>query len=202
MFPKFDLMKIYYQSSADGGDGAGADDKDETQDNNQGEPETLESYITTLPTEQQTKVKSLLDAHVEKLSNTVKATRQERDAFQRDLTAAIKKAEKGSELETQLTKLSSQLDEANRKSEFYEQAPQFECRNIKAAYAIATVNNLFTKSGAPDWKAIKEEAPEFFGKVSNGNPRKKSAGSGTSEEPVPTNSMNDLIRRSAGIRPS
>jgi hypothetical protein len=199
MFPKFNLMKIYYQSSADGGAGAGADDKDETQDNNQGEPETLEAYLASLPKEQQDKVKPLLDAHVAKLSSTVKATRQERDTFQRQLTDAIKKAEKGSELETQLTKLSSQLDEANRKSEFYEQAPQFECRNPKVAYALATANDLFTRSGAPDWKAIRLEAPELFGKP-NGTPKKKSAGSGTDEELATTNSMNDFIRRSAGIQ--
>ena len=196
MFPKIDLFKIYYQSSGDGGAGNGEGDK--TQEG-QGEPETFETYLEGLPKDQQDKIKPLFEAHTAKLSNTVKATRKERDDFQKQLTEAIKKAEKGSELETQLTKLSGDLDKANRKSDFYEAATTADCHNAKAAYAIAITNDLFTRSGAPDWEAIKREAPELFGKVTSKGPIKKSAGNGTQEEPTATNSMNDFIRRSAGI---
>jgi len=199
MFPKFN-MKIYYQSNGGTG-GAAADDKSDDKEvqDKQGDPETLESYIATLPKEQQDKFKPLLDAHIVKLSNTVKATREERDAFQKQLSDAIKKAENGKVDKAELEKLSAQAEEASRKSDFYEQAPQFECRNPKAAYAIAKVNDFFTKSGAPDWNAIKEEAPEFFGKAPMVT-KKKTAGNGTNDEPVSTNTMNDFIRRSAGIQ--
>jgi hypothetical protein len=140
-------------------------------------------------------VQALYASHVSGLKNTVQATREERDALAKQIREVSAKAEKGSELEKSLTELGTRLEAAERKAAFVEDAvrPEIGCRNPKAAYALATSENLFDRKGNPDWAAIKAQAPELFGAAGvNGN-----AGAGT-QSPPPKNSMNDFIRRSAG----
>lgn len=206
-FPKIDLMKVFYEANQNGGAGSGSaagsqgeSESNEQPQSQQGDPETFEAWLSAQPVEIQSKAKPLFEAHVSSLQNAVKATRRERDDFQRQIRDLSKKVETGSETQKQLEKLSSSLDEANRKSDFYEGASSHECRNVKAAYAVAVSNDLFTKSGEPDWKAIQAEAPELFGKT---QPKinKKTAGSGTDGETPRSGSMNDWIRREAGVFP-
>lgn len=161
-------------------------------------PKTWEEYVASLPEDQKSVVTSLYEAQNSALLKTVKATRQERDTFADQLRDAAKKLEKGSEAQTQLLEHVAALEEANRRADFYEAAPFQECKNPKAAYAIAKASNLFVKAtGLPDWKAIKEEAPELFGPVTK--PKGKgAAGAGTDDKPRGT-TINQFIRAKAGL---
>ncbi len=179
----------------DGNDGNGGDPSGTGEG---GEPKTWEEYVASLPEDQRRVVTSLYEAQNSALLKTVKATRQERDTFADQLRDAAKKLEKGSEAQTQLLEHVAALDEANRRADFYEAAPSQECKNPKAAYAIAKASNLFVKAtGLPDWKAIKEEAPELFGPATK--PKGKgAAGSGTEDKPRGT-TINQFIRAKAGL---
>jgi hypothetical protein len=161
-------------------------------------PATWDEYVASLPEDQRVTVQGLYTAQNQTLLNTVKATREERDSMASDLREAAKKAEKGSAAETQLLEKANALDEANKRADFYAEAQGKQCKNAKAAWALAKSDNLFTRSGLPDWTAIQTSAPELFGPVVK--PKGKGgAGAGTDDEPAGT-SINDFIRNAAGAK--
>lgn len=198
MFPeivnKFRLS-CYWEASRDGGDNNGSNQSE--QSNEQQNSETFETWLGAQPEEVKKKVQPLFDAHIQNLRNTVKATRQERDDFERQLREATGKLAKDSDERKTFEGLADQLTEANRRAEFLEQAPANNCNNPKAAYLLAKSLEAFDKKGNPDWKRLAEEAPQFFGEPPKRNP-KKTSGSGTNNEPSGTLTMNDWIRQQAG----
>jgi len=143
-------------------------------------------------------VQKLYGEHITGLKNTVSATRTERDEFKNQLRDAIKNAEKGSKLEGDLTAMVAKLDSANARADFYETAPTAKCKNPKAAFAIMVANDLRTHTGEPDWKSIREAAPELFGDAA----ANAAAGAGTLNPPPPSNTpnaaMNDFLRGKRG----
>lgn len=163
-------------------------------------PSNWEEYIGSLPEKQRTVVQKFYDDKNADLLSTVKNTRKERDTFSTQLRDAAKKLEKGSESEQRLTEQANQLDEANRRADFYEEAPGQQCNNPKAAFLIAKAGDHFTKSGLPDWKAIKDAAPQLFGETVVKKPKGKGgAGAGTEDGATPP-SVNDWIRKQAGVK--
>lgn len=149
-------------------------------------PKSFDEFLTAQPEE----VRALYQEHTKKLQNAVAATRDERDTLKQQLVDLAKKAE--GETKAKLEAMSAQLEITERRASFLEDAvkPEIECRNPGAAWVIAKAQDLFTKNGQPDWKAIKSAAPELFGKViANAN-----AGAGTGQPPAKQNSMNDFIR--------
>lgn len=151
-------------------------------------PVTWEAFLEKQPEE----VKNLYKSHSEGLLNTVKATREERDSLSKQIKQLAKEQKEGSEAKSRLDAITAQLEIAERRAAFVEDAikPEIECRNPGAAWVIAKASDLFDKKGAPDWKAIRAAAPELFGKViANAN-----AGNGTQTPPAKTKNMNDFIR--------
>lgn len=142
-------------------------------------------------------VKAAIERNTGKLQSALNSERESRKELTRQLREATGKAEKGSELEKQLGEVSSKAELAEKKAAFYESAgqPEIGCTNPKAAFLIATADDLFKRSGEPDWAAIKAAAPELFAakKAPNGN-----AGSGTGNPPPTGVTMDDIIRRHAG----
>jgi hypothetical protein len=140
-------------------------------------------------------VKAAYEEHVTGLKATVKATRDERDGLAKQIKELSTKAEKGSELEKTLTEFGAKLEIAEKRASFFEDAvrPGIDCRNPKAAYALAVTDNLFDRKGSPDWAALKAAAPELFGKVTP----PANAGTGTGAPPK-NNDMNTFIRQQAG----
>lgn len=139
--------------------------------------------------------KAIVNARFAALDNTVKATRTERDDFKKQIKDLQPLAAKGSELEASLTELSTRIELADRRANFAEEAlkPEVGCSNSRAAFLVATADNLFDRKGAPLWDKIKAAAPELFKvPVANAAP-----GAGTGLQPAGTNShsaMNDFIR--------
>lgn len=123
--------------------------------------------------------------------------RTERNELARQIKDLLPKAEKGSELERSLTEIQSKVESAEKRAMFMEESvrPGVECRNPRAAYALALADNLFTRTGAPDWKSIKEVAPELFGRT----PASVNANAGEGMgKPLSKTDMNQVIRRMAG----
>lgn len=177
------------QNSQQNQQGAGQNQQQQNQQQ-QTQAKTWDELLKGMPEE----VQKSYTEHTQGLQNTVKATREERDELRTQMADALKKVEKGSELETSLTTALSKLDLAEKRANFAEQAikPEIGCRNVKAAFALATASDLFKKNGDPDWEFIKKEAPELFGSpVPDGNP-----GNGTGQDGTPL-TMNELIRAAA-----
>lgn len=159
-----------------------------------GAPEipTFESWFGS----QDETVKGLIDGHIKGLKSALESERAQRSDLARQLRDVTAKAEKGSELEKALMEVSTQLEAAERRAAFYEEAgrPEIGCLNPKAAFALAQAEDLFDKRGRVDWEALKANAPELFRpRVPQGN-----AGLGTGDPPPAHKSMNDFIRRAAG----
>jgi hypothetical protein len=155
-------------------------------------PFKFDEWMATQPAE----VKSGYDAHTTGLRNAVQATRQERDALGDQVKDLLKTAAKGSEMEKSLQEFQGKLAAAERRAAFLESAtqPGIDCKNPKAALAIAMAGDHFNRQGVPDWSAIKAECPELFGRtIAPGN-----AGSGTGAPPPAQGGMNEMIRRAAG----
>lgn len=136
--------------------------------------------------------------HFERVHQTLRTVREERDEFQKQLKQATSKLKEGSEERATLEQLSTELDKANQRADFYEEAPTHKCLNPKAAYALALSENLIDAKKGVDWKALAEQAPELFGEAKKKLPNKKTAGEGQGSERSSGLSMNDWIRSQAG----
>lgn len=164
-----------------------------TEDSKEGAtPQTFEQFLEAQPEA----VKALYNSHSEALLNTVKATRDERDQFKKQIKELAKGQAEGSEAKRQLEAMEAQLEKTERRALFLEDAmkPEIQCRNPRAAWLLAEAEGLFDKKGLPDWAAIKQEAPELFGQPV----AKANAGEGTQKAPTPHRDMNAFIRKSAG----
>ena len=161
----------------------------QSEQNNE-QPDSFEAILEKDP-----KIKELYEQHTAALLNTVKATRDERDTLKNQVKDLLAKSEKGSENEKALTETLLKLEATERRATFVEEAvkPGIDCRNPRAAYALAVTIDAFDRKGNPDWTLLKKEAPELFGKL---NPSAH-GGSGTNEPPQ-ANDMNAMIRRAAG----
>lgn len=139
--------------------------------------------------------KGLFDAHVQGLKSSLTTERQQRGDLARQIGDLKTKAEKGSDLERQLSEVQGALATAERRAAFNEDAlrPEIGCVNAKAAYALAVAENLFDSRGRPDWNTLKAMAPELFRKAGAG-----SADGGAGSQQQARLDMNSIIRRAAG----
>lgn len=140
--------------------------------------------------------RKVIDGHVSGLQSALKSEREEKKDLVSQLREATGKLEKGSEAEKKLSDLTLQAEQAVKRATFVEEAirPEIGCANPKAAFALASAEDLFKKDGNPDWDAIKKSAPELFRKGGG----RGNAGEGTGGEPPAKVSMNEWIRNAAG----
>jgi hypothetical protein len=153
--------------------------------------ESFDSWIATQPDN----IKSLYTAHTSGLKTALESEREQRKTFAKQLREATAQVEQGSALQKALQEMTATAEQAQRRATFAEEAtrPDVGCSNVRAAYLVAQADDLFTKTGDPDWKAIKAAAPELFARKT----AQANAGSGT-QAPPRTNNVNDFIRRAAG----
>lgn len=188
--------------AADNGAGSGATPDGSGNGNGQtpgsatppGQSEPPPTFDAWLGSQDET-VKGLIGGRFQNLESALTTERQERGNLAKQVKDLAAKAEKGSELEKQLTTMQNALQVAERRAAFNEDAsrPEVGCSNPKAAYALAVADDLFDRQGRPDWNAIKQVAPELFRKPGPGN---SDGGAGNGNTPHLT--MNDIIRRAAG----
>ncbi len=178
-------------------------DTDPTEGGSQGDatpaasetPATWEAALAALPEG----VRALYDSHITGLKNTVTTTRQERDALNariKDITKALGK-DNPEEAKTLVEQMASELEQAERRASFYEDAgrPEIGCTNPKLAFLAAEAGGLFDKKGNANWEQIKAAAPELFRKIGAGS---ADGGAGSTSKKTPAVGMNDFIRAAAG----
>lgn len=129
--------------------------------------ETFEDFLASVDEP----IKILYKKHTDGLSSALEKERSGRKDLEKQLKELLPKAEKGSALEQELAEKVRLLEETDKKyaeverrAKFAEEAGQsnVKCVNIKAAYALATVENLFKEDGSPKWDDLKKIAPELF----------------------------------------
>lgn len=129
--------------------------------------ETFEDFLASADEP----VKSLYKKHTDGLNSALEKERAGRKDLEKQLKELLPKAEKGSALELELAEKVRLLEETDKKyaeverrAKFAEEAgqPNIRCVNVKAAYALATVENMFKEDGSPMWDAIRKTAPELF----------------------------------------
>jgi predicted nuclease with TOPRIM domain len=177
------LTNMFYEADK-GKEGEGETPKPETK-----QPETFDAWIE----KQDDKVKELYQTHTSGLKSALEKERDEKKLLSGQLKELLPKAEKGSDLEKQLSETLIKMDAAEKRASFVEQAikPEIGCVNVKAAYALALADDLFDKNGRPDWSEIKKTAPELFRKAG-------STDGGAGGETPPANDINSAIRRATG----
>jgi len=138
---------------------------------------TFESWFESQPDD----VKTLISDHERGLKSALNAERDNTKALSSQLKDLQGAAEKGSDLEKQITALQDRLKESEQHTAFIDGAAGAGCTNAKAAYKLAKADpDLWRRDGSPDWAAIKETAPEFFAKPNGAG----NAGSGTNADPA------------------
>lgn len=164
-----------------------------------GTPETWDAWLGAQPEDQRTRIATLYQAHEQGLRSALESERGERKRFEQQVRDLSKSVEKGSALEQQLNATLTQLETANRRADFVEQAAKTEngVADIAAAWIIASAqaDTYFDRKGNVNFALLKQNHPTLFrGAVT---PR-ANAGAGTGQTGDGKHSMNDFIRKSAG----
>lgn len=175
------------------------DDQDEGADGDgQGEEFVYETWLS----EQPDNVKDAIAANTTRLSNALKDERTERKNLERQIKELRSKAEKGSDLEKQLSAISADLDSANERADFAEEAVKRSVKNVRLAYKAAKEDGLIDDRGRINWEQLEADYPELFQpaqqerkQVPRGN-----AGAGAGQQGSRQFDMNTWIREQAGIR--
>lgn len=140
--------------------------------------------------------KGLLEDHVDGLKSALTSERAERARLAKQIKELSGKADKGSELATQLEKLTGDMGKLDQKAQFYEDAHAADVANLKLAWLAAQEFDLIGKDGRVDFDQLREQAPEVFRKKAPAPPGNAGTGAHQSGAAKPT--MNSFIRRAAG----
>lgn len=163
-----------------------------TTEGNGGTPtfDTWEEYLTSVPEN----IRLMYESDVQGLKNALDAERDQRKKLDKQLRDAIASAEEGSQLKASMEELQANLQQAESRAQFAEEAGQHGVTNIQLAWLAANQIEAFDSRGNVKWKKLKESYPELF-KVATpaGN-----AGAGTSGQQTAQMDMNQLIRQAAG----
>lgn len=173
----------WFEAGNEGSGGSGQSEK---------QPEDL-TYENWLEKQDDT-IKGLLDEHVKGLKSALGSERESRKEMEKQLREMAKKAEAGSEAQTKLTQMADQIQTADRRAEFYDEAHRAGVVNLKLAYLAATQEELFDRNGRVNFDEMKKNYPELFGKT---NLPAGNAGAGTGDQNAAMD-MNAKIRRASG----
>jgi hypothetical protein len=157
-----------------------------------GGPVTFQEWIAT----QDDSVKKMLDDHVAGLKVVLAEQKQRGAELSKQLKEAMKATEAGSEARKALEGMTSQLEAAEQRATFFEEAakPEIGCNNPRLAFIAAQDGGLIDGKGRVSWDVLKSQFPELFRlKVPPA-----SAGAGTQASPPKNLGMNQFIRKAAG----
>ncbi len=192
----WDLLPGLYFSPDDG---AGGNDKGKEGDDTEGKEkdpkDQTPSYEEWL-TDQSDATKERIDQHVGGLKSALGSERDARKGAEDALRGQADKLEKGSDAQKELLTVADELEEANRRVDFFEDAHGEGITNLKLAYMVAVDEGLIDKRGKVNFGALKEQFPELYGKKPAKPPG--NAGDGTQTTPGSKVDMNEFIRKAAG----
>lgn len=154
-------------------------------------PATFDSWLKDQPDE----VKGLIEDHAHGLRTALENERAQRKTLEKQLKDAAKKFDKDSEERKSLDKISADLAEANRKTDFYDAAHKAGVTNLKLAWLAVVADELIDEKGAIDFDELRKSHPQLFASKAPIQPI--NAGSGANGG-APKQTMNQLIRSAAG----
>ena len=141
-------------------------------------------------------VQKLVSENESGLVSALASERDSRKDLQTKVTDLAKAAEKGSDLEKQLTAIATDLELANSQTDFYEDAHEAGVTNLKLAWLLVQSDeDLLDRKGNANFDAMKKSHSELFTKVA---PKPKgNQGEGTGSESPTSEDMNVRIRKKA-----
>lgn len=143
--------------------------------------------------------RALVDGHINGLKGALQSERDAKRDMAKQLRDASKQVEEGSAAQKQLQELATQVEQAERKAAFYEDAagPSVNCSNTRLAWIAAQEIGAIDSRGRVNWDALRSDFPELFARtIPAGN-----AGTGTGgAQPASARDMNKYIRAASGRR--
>ena len=188
---------LFYSPDDGGGNGDGETGKekgngDGKQQDQQKDELGWDAFHKSLPAEAQ----KLISERESGLKTALGSERDARKDAEKDLREVAADLEKGSAAQEKVLKLADQVAAETQKADFYEDAHKDGVTNLKLAFHVAKTDDLFDKRGNVNFKKMKEEYPELFGKK-KAPPGDGGEGTGTGL-PGEKVDMNALIRKKAG----
>jgi hypothetical protein len=168
-------------------------------------PATFEDWAKDQPKE----ILGLVENHTANLKSALASERTERKKLADQLKEISGQLEEGSEAKKQLEAIGGQMDTANTRADFYEQAAiaGISGNSIKLAWAAAGADGLIEefvngRTRKVEWvglfERMKTDYPNLFSTPVPARAPVGNAGNGAGQ-PVPTSAnMNQIIRRGAG----
>jgi hypothetical protein len=158
-------------------------------------PQTFDQWIAAQPQD----VQAMFNEHVSGLRSALASERTEKKGLSQQIAEMAKKAESGSEAQKQLEGISKQLQDAETRADFAEQAIEQGCTRVKLAFIAAQQDQLIDQRGRINWTQLKETYPELF-RASAPAPR-GNAGAGAQQGSQGAGmSMDDYIRARAHVK--
>lgn len=149
-----------------------------------------ETWANSQPEDIRTNLSKHFETQTTGLKTALDSERNAKKELENQIRALSAKAEKGSELETQLTTVADQLKAAETKADFFQSAAGVGVKNLNLAWVAASNDKLFKANGQPDFDELKRRYPELF---TQEQPR-GTAGGGAGGTSTPNQAVNDGIR--------
>lgn len=175
----------------DGQNGNGTQDAS-ADANQQEEPFVFAKWLEA----QDERVRGGYDDDVKGLKSALQNERTTRETLERNVRKLTGDVEKGSKLQQELEKLSTDLAETNTKAGFFREAHAEKVIDLELAWLAAKNGNLFDRQGAVDMRALREAHPALFAATKTTVPP-ANAGNGVGQDSAKSFNMNDAIRASA-----
>jgi len=160
-----------------------------------GTPPTWDQIVEGLPEAHRT----LYDAHEQGLRSAIQSERDQRDSLSKQLRKATETLKEGTPERQEFDKLAVQLEAAQRRADFAEEAvkPEIGCTNVRLAFLAAQEFDLIDRRGRINWEQLKKDVPELFRDTKAPPPGNGGRGS---NNPPTTMGMTQIIRRGAGYQ--
>ena len=149
-----------------------------------GETPTFEQWLE----EQDDTALSLIDSHTQGLRSALDSEREQRKSLARELKTISGKLDANSDAAKEVETLRGKLEAESARVEFYEEATQAGCRNLKLAWLAASSENLTIRQ-------VQGQYPELFARQTAPS---SNAGNGAGTPPGPARDLNLYIRQAAG----
>ena len=169
--------------------------ENQNNDNQGGQGETPLTFDTWFGSQDEP-TKELIQGHITGLKSALDSEREARKNFETQLRDAAKKAEKGSEAQTALNEMAERVSSYEKQARFYEVASAAGIGNLRLAWIAAMEGKLIDGQGNVNVETMKAQFPELF---KSPPPPRGNAGNGAGQQGTSQPSMNDFIRRSAGV---
>lgn len=159
-------------------------------------PESWTAWLAAQPEGQRAEIARLHDAETAGLRNALKSEREARGNLEKQLRDIGRQLEEGSAARQQLESAAQDLEAAQRRVAFYENAPG-DLVNPRLAWLAAQEIDAFDKRGNVNWDPVRQAFPELF-RPARPATSAANAGAGADGRKALGFDMNAAIRRAAG----